>query len=123
MQIIASAEAIGQGDWEASRAIGTRTFVMRVALTHAAILSRASGSGSEGWKTRAGKVSRKMNYVLARAACDFKDDARRRQDIAKDIANEIAITHCRRRKLAVVAHLPHGFREKMTWLELWVKLE
>jgi hypothetical protein len=39
------------------------------------------------------------------------------------IENEIAIAQCRRRKLAVVAHLPHGFREKMTWVELWVKLE
>jgi hypothetical protein len=32
-----------------------------------------------------------MNDVLARAACDLKDDSRRWQDIAKDIENEIAI--------------------------------
>ena len=49
-----------------------------------------------------------MNYVLARAACDFKDDARRRQDIAKDIENEIAIADCCRRMLAVIGHRPHG---------------
>ena len=55
MQMIPSAEAIGQGDCEASRTIGARTFVTRAAFTHAATLSRASGSGSEGWKTRLGK--------------------------------------------------------------------
>ena len=49
-----------------------------------------------------------MNYVLARAACDFKDDARRRQDIEKDIENEIAIAYCCRRVLAVIGHFPHG---------------
>ena len=53
-----------------------------------------------------GEVSRKMNNVLARAACDFEDDTRRRQDIAKDIENEIAITYCRRRVLAMIGHLP-----------------
>ena len=37
-------------------------------------------------------ISRKMNDVLARAACDFEDDTPRRQDVAKDIENEIAIT-------------------------------
>ena len=50
-----------------------------------------------------------MNDVLARAACNFKDYARRRQDIAKDIENEIAITDCRRRVLAVIDHLPRTF--------------
>ena len=45
-----------------------------------------------------------MDDIVARAACDFKDDAPRRQDIAKDIENEIAIAQCRRRVLAVVAH-------------------
>ena len=49
-----------------------------------------------------------MNDVLNRAACDFEDDALRRQDLAKDIENEIAIMQCRRRIFAVVAH--HGFR-------------
>ena len=33
-----------------------------------------------------------MNDVLARAACDFEDDTPYRQDFAKDIENEIAIT-------------------------------
>ena len=55
MQMIPSADAIGQTECDASRSMGARTFVTRVAFTHAAILSRASGSGSEGWKTRAGK--------------------------------------------------------------------
>jgi hypothetical protein len=32
-----------------------------------------------------------MDDMLARAACDFKDDASHREDIAKDIENEIAI--------------------------------
>src|SRR5271170_1701736 len=50
-----------------------------------------------------------MNDVLARAACDFKDYARSRQDIAKNIENEIAVTHCRRRVLPVIGHLPRTF--------------
>jgi hypothetical protein len=45
-----------------------------------------------------------MNDMLARAACDFKNDATHRQNIAKDIENEIAIAQCGRRILAVVAH-------------------
>ena len=36
MQMIPSAEAIGQGDCEASKTTGARTFVTRVAFTHAA---------------------------------------------------------------------------------------
>jgi len=32
-----------------------------------------------------------MDDVLARAACDFENDARHRQDISKNIENEIAI--------------------------------
>src|SRR5271170_2293683 len=55
MQIIPSAEAIGQGDCETSRTIGARALVTREAFTHAAILCNASGSRSEGWKTRLGK--------------------------------------------------------------------
>jgi hypothetical protein len=39
---------VARGDWEASRAIGARTFVTRVAFTHAATLCKASSSGSEG---------------------------------------------------------------------------
>jgi hypothetical protein len=46
---------------------------------------------------------------VARAACDFEDDTRHRQDVAKDIENEIAITDCRRRVLAVIDHLPPTF--------------
>ena len=48
MQMIPSADAIGQNDCEASRTMGARTLVTRVAFTHAATLSSASGSGSEG---------------------------------------------------------------------------
>jgi hypothetical protein len=55
MQMIPSAEAIGQIDCEASRTSGARTFVMFVAFVHAQILRKASSSGSEGWKTRLGK--------------------------------------------------------------------
>jgi hypothetical protein len=47
--------------------------------------------------------------VLTRAACDFEDDARQRQGIAKDIENEIAITKCRRRVPAVIGHLRRTF--------------
>ena len=50
-----------------------------------------------------------MNDVLTRAACDFEDDTRHRQDISKDIENEIAITECRRRILAVIGHFPRTF--------------
>ena len=54
-----------------------------------------------------------MNDVLARAACDLKDDSRRWQDIAKDIENEIAITQCCGRIRRSWPILPHAF------LELW----
>ena len=50
-----------------------------------------------------------MNDVLTRAACDLEDDTRHRQDISKDIENEIAIADCRRRVLAVIDHLPRTF--------------
>ena len=56
MQMIPSAEAIGPEDREVSRTIGARAFGRRAAFTHAATLSRASGSGSEGWKTRLGRL-------------------------------------------------------------------
>jgi hypothetical protein len=55
MQMIPSADAIGQTECEASRATGARTLETPAAFTQAAILRRASGSGSEGWKTRAAK--------------------------------------------------------------------
>jgi hypothetical protein len=54
--------------------------------------------------------------VLTRAACDFKDDTRHRQDIAKDTENEIAIAYCRGRVPAVIGHL----RSALTWL--WPRL-
>jgi hypothetical protein len=38
-----------------ARAMGARTFVTPVAFIQAAMLNRGSGSGSEGWKTRAAK--------------------------------------------------------------------
>ena len=50
MQMIPSADAIGQTECDVSSAIGARTFVTPVAFTQAATLSLASGSGSEGWK-------------------------------------------------------------------------
>ena len=67
-------------------------------------------------ENESGEVSRKMNDMLARAACDFDDDTRRRQDIAKDIENEIAITYCRRRVLAAIGHLPRTFDLALAWL-------
>jgi hypothetical protein len=36
-----------------------------------------------------------MNHVVTRAACDVADDTDHRQDVAKDIENEIAIADCR----------------------------
>jgi hypothetical protein len=48
IQMIPSAEAIGQGGWEASRRSAANTFVTHVAFTHANTLSKASGSGSDG---------------------------------------------------------------------------
>ena len=47
-------------------------------------------------ENEARKIRRKMDDVLARATCDFKDDARLRQDIVKDIENEITIAQRRR---------------------------
>jgi hypothetical protein len=60
-------------------------------------------------ESEAREISRKMNDVLTRAACDFEDDTRHRQDISKDIENEIAIAYCRGRVLAVIDHLPRTF--------------
>ena len=59
MQMMRPTEAIGQRGCEASRTIGARTFVTPVSFTHAATLCKASGSGSEGWKTRPGRFSAK----------------------------------------------------------------
>jgi hypothetical protein len=43
--------------------------------------------------------------MLGWPACDFKDDVSHRQEIAKDIENEVAIMQCRRRILAVVVRV------------------
>src|SRR5580692_6792511 len=81
------------------------------------------GDTQQGFRFRIGRlesetweISRKMNDVLTRAACDFKDDTRHRQDIAKDTENEIAIAYCRGRVPAVIGHL----RSALTWL--WPRL-
>jgi hypothetical protein len=81
MQMIPSADAIGQDDCEASRTIGARTFVTCAAFTHAATLGRAFRIGR--LENEAREISRKMNDVLAWAAREFKDYAGRWQDITK----------------------------------------
>src|SRR5580693_2583419 len=67
------------------------------------------GDTQQGFRFRIGRlesetreISRKMNDVLTRAACDFEDDTRHRQDVAKDIEDEIAIAYCRGRVLAMI---------------------
>ena len=109
MQMIPSAEATGQGDCEASRTIGARTFVTRVRLHPCRDTLQRVRLSIGRLENETGEISRKMNDVLARAACDFEDDALRRQDITKDIENEIAIAQCCRRVLAVIDHLPRTF--------------
>jgi hypothetical protein len=47
MQMIPSADAIGQSESIASKATGVRTFVTPVAFTHAAMLRRASVGGRD----------------------------------------------------------------------------
>src|SRR5580700_6775283 len=82
------------------------------------------GDTQQGFRFRIGRleneareISRKMNDVLTRAACDFEDDARHRQDVAKDIEDEIAIAYCRGRVLAMIGH----FLTHSTWL--WLRLQ
>jgi hypothetical protein len=77
MQMMPSAEAIGQGNCEASRTIGARTFVTCASFTR--------GDAQQSCRFRIGRlesetreISRKMNDVLTRAACDFEDDTRHR---------------------------------------------
>ena len=53
-----------------------------------------------------------MNDVLARTACDFEHDTRRRQDSTKDTENGIAIAQGCRRMLTVIGHLAHPFPER-----------
>jgi hypothetical protein len=108
MQMIPSAEAIGQGDCEASRTIGAH--VRGLCGFH------PCGDTQQRFRLRirrleneAREISRKMNDMLPRAACDFEDDARHRQEVAKDIENEIAIVYCRGRVLAVIGHLSRPF--------------
>ena len=108
MQMIPSAEAIGQGDCEASKTIGARTLVTRVAC-HDTLHRVPISIGRLEDETR--KASGKMNDVLARAARDFEDDALRRQDIPKDVENEIAIAQCCRSMLAGVVHYPYAIAE------------
>ena len=91
MQMIPSADAIGQTGLDASSAMGARTFVTPVAFTQAATLSRASGSGSEGWKTRLGRFLAKWTICSPEPLAISRMTARRWQDIAKDIENEISI--------------------------------
>jgi hypothetical protein len=71
MQMIPSADAIGQTECDASRARGAHTFVTRVAFIQPATLSRASSSGSEGRKTRAGKCLAKWTMCSPEPACHF----------------------------------------------------
>ena len=54
-----------------------------------------------------------VNDMLAGAACDFEDIALCRQNLTKDIENEIAIPYCRRCVLAVIGHLPHTFNSAL----------
>jgi hypothetical protein len=103
MQIIPSADAIGQTERKASN--GARTFVTPVAFTH---LSRASGSGSEGWKTRRGRFLAQWTTCSPEPLCDLKDNSRRWQDIE----NEIPIAQCGRRILAVFAHRAHALLKR-----------
>ena len=86
MQMIPSADAIGQTECDASSAMGTRTFVTRVAFIQAATLKRASGSGSEGGKTRAGKFLAKWTMCSPEPLAISRIDARHRQDVANEIA-------------------------------------
>jgi hypothetical protein len=108
MQMIPSAEAIGQKDCEASRTIGARTFVTCVAFTPCGYTQQGVRFRIGRLENEAREISSKMNDVLAGTTRDLKDDARRRQDIEKDIENEIAIAYCCRCVLAVIGHLPHG---------------
>jgi hypothetical protein len=57
MQIIPSADAIGQTECKASRAMGARTFVTSVAFTHAATLSRALDQNRKVGKRGSGDFS------------------------------------------------------------------
>ena len=116
MQMMPSAEAIGQGDCEGVQD-NRRAHIRDLCILH------PCGDTQQGFRFRIGRlenetreISRKMNDVLTRAACDFEDDTRHRQDISKDIENEIAIADCRRRVLAVIGH----FLAHSTWL--WLRL-
>ena len=61
MQIIPSADAIGQTECKASRAMGARTFVTSVAFTQRRRSAVRSGSGSNESR----KISREMDDMLA----------------------------------------------------------
>ena len=117
MQMIPSADAIGQTECDASRAIGARTFVTSVAFTHAATLSWASGSRSEGWKTRAGKFLAKWTTCSPEPLAISRMTPCPRQDIANHIENDIAIAE-RRRRIPVgrrSSPLPHSGAPAPGW--------
>jgi hypothetical protein len=63
MQMLPSADAIGQFDCEASRAMGARTLVARAAFAQAPILGRASGS--ESLENESREISREIDDMLA----------------------------------------------------------
>ena len=63
MQMIPSADAIGQTECDASRAMGARTFVTPAAFTQAATLNRASGSGRKVGKREPGNFLRNGRCV------------------------------------------------------------
>ena len=58
MQMIPSADAIGQTECDAPRAMGARTFVTPVAFTQAPILDRASRSRERVNVSRNGRYAR-----------------------------------------------------------------
>ena len=91
MRVTPSADSIGQTKHNTSRATGARTLVTPVAFIQAATLSRAPASGSEGWKTRAGKSLAKWTTCSPDPLATPSMTPRCRQDITKDIENEIAI--------------------------------
>jgi hypothetical protein len=63
MQMIPSADAIGQTECDTFRATGAHTLETLATFTQAAMLWRTSESGSEGWKTRAGKCFAKWTML------------------------------------------------------------
>jgi transposase-like protein len=73
--------------WLIIRAMALRAYGFPQAMP----LSRTSAFRIGRLENESRETSRETNDMLARAACDFKDDARPRQDNTKDGENEIAI--------------------------------